>query len=69
MNHIYDCKMFNIKNEERLPYENIFGEDLKKMKIIYERFRKIFEKRENEKSSPRILNVDPLYSNHCTAIN
>ena len=68
MNHIYDCKMFNIKNEERLPYENIFGEDLKKMKIIYERFRKNFEKRENEKSSPRILNVDPLYSNHCTAM-
>ena len=68
MNHIYDCKMFDIKNEERLPYENIFGEDLKKMKIIYERFRKNFEKRENENSSPRILNVDPLYSNHCTAM-
>ena len=42
VNHIYDCKMLNIKNEERLPYENIFGEDLKKMKIIYERFRKFF---------------------------
>ena len=60
--------MFNIENEDKLQYENIFGEDLKKMKIIYEKFRKNLEKRENENYSPRILNVDPLYSNYCAAM-
>ena len=42
----------------------IFGNDIKQMKIISERFRKKFEEKELEKRNilPRILKVDPLYS-------
>ena len=69
MKHIYSCKIYNIENEDELYYENIFGDDLKKMKKIYEKFKINFEKRGNENNLPRILDkVDPLYSNHCSAM-
>ena len=55
MNHIYSCKI-----------KMIFGNDVKQMKIISERFRKNFEEKDLEKRNilPRILKVDPLYSIH-----
>ena len=69
MKHIYSCKIYNIENEDELYYENIFGDDLKKMKKIYEKFKINFEKRGNENNLPRILDkVDPLYSNYCAAM-
>ena len=69
MKHIYSCKIYNIENEDELYYENIFGDDLKKMKKIYEKFKINFEKRGNENNPPRILDkVDPLYSNYCAAM-
>ena len=69
MKHIYSCQIYNIKNEDELCYENISEEDVKKMKIIYEKFMNNFEKRSNENNPPRILDkVDPLYSNYCAAM-
>ena len=63
MNHIYSCKIKN-SQIEKVPYKMIFGNDIKQMKIISERFRKIFEEKDLEKRNilPRILKVDPLYS-------
>ena len=69
MKHIYSCKIYNIENEDELYYENIFGDDLKKMKKIYEKFKTNFEKRGNENNPPRILDkVDPLSNNYCAAM-
>ena len=51
---------------ENVPLKKIFENDLRQMKKISERFRKIFEEEEKEKTNilPRILKVDPLYSNY-----
>ena len=44
MKHIY--LIFN--NEDmKISYENIFDEDIRKMKIVYERLRKNLEKNKN----------------------
>ena len=70
MKHIYSCKIYNTENEnEDENFEKIFENDVRKVKKIYEKFKKILEKREQEEKnkSPRILNVDPLYHT-CTAM-
>ena len=68
MSHIYSCETNN-SVKEKVPFNKIFGNDVRKMKKISEMFRKIFEDKEQEKTDilPRILNVDPLYSN-CTGM-
>ena len=63
MNHTYSCEIEN-SEIEKVPYKMIFGNAIKQLKIISERFRKIFEEKDLEKRNvlPRILKVDPLYS-------
>merc|ERR1712115_561508 len=38
MEHIYSCLILN-SNIEEICYQRIFGEDLRKIRIIYQRFR------------------------------
>ena len=63
--HIYSCEIIN-SEIEKVALKKIFGNNLREMKKISERFRKIFEDEEQEKTNiqPRILKVDPLYSNY-----
>ena len=70
MKHIHSCKIYDTENEnEGENFEKIFENDVRKIKKIYEKFKKISEKREQTENtkSPRILNVDPLYHT-CTAM-
>ena len=66
MKHIYSCKIYNTENENN-EYENIFGEDIRKMRKVYQIFQKNYEMREQSMKNynPRILSgVDPLYSDY-----
>ena len=56
MKHIYTCNVLN-KENIRIPYEQIFENDVKKQKIIAERFRNNLER-----SYQGILYVDPLHN-------
>ena len=62
MEHIYLCQILNPENT-KIGYEGIFEENLRKMKIIYERFRINLENRKNyeDKMLHGIPNGDPLY--------
>ena len=68
MKHIYICEIYE-KEKEKIPYENIYEDDERKLKIINERFQRNLVKREQkleiENCSPRILKVDPLYNDNC----
>ena len=68
MEHIYSCKRLNTENKE-VCYERIFGEDVRKMKIVYERFRNNLEK--SKKYEDTMLHGipfgDPLYE--CTVVD
>ena len=44
MEHLYTCK-WDQKNNE-IKYENIFGDNMKKMKKVYNQFRLKYENRE-----------------------
>ena len=72
MKHIYVCEIYE-NEKENVPYENIYEDDVRKMKKINERFQRNLIKRkqklENENCSPRILYVDPLYNDNCTEMN
>ena len=70
MKHIYSCKMLNNEKIEA-PYEEIFGEEIKNQKRIYERFKKNLEKIENKKTIIHhgILKSDPLYDFTVMEIN
>ena len=57
MKHIYYCKKLNSEDVKQ-NFEKIFEENVKTQRIVLERFRKNFEKRDCH----GILNVDPLYS-------
>ena len=65
MKHIYSCKIFNIK-DKNIEYENIYGEDIRTIREVYQIFQKNLEKREQhlkQNNSPRIPGrVDPLYN-------
>ena len=65
MQHFYSCETKN-SDIENVPLKKIFINDLRQMKEISERFRKIFEEEEKYKTNnlPRIQIVDPLYSNY-----
>ena len=66
MKHIYSCKIYNTE-KEIIEYENIFGEDIRKIRKDYQIFRTNYEMREQKMKNynPRILSgVDPLYYNH-----
>ena len=61
MKHLYSCRKFNTEKIE-ISYEEIFDEDTKKMKIVYERFKNNLEKRQNMEDSTMGSNiVDSLY--------
>ena len=63
MNHIYSCKMLN-QESIKTSFEEIFNDDIRKQKIIYERFKNNFEK-----SLQGIHNyVDPLHNNICAVM-
>ena len=63
MTHIYNCEKLN-KNKPRERYEQIFENNLNKMKYILTRFGENMKQREqlieNLKSSQEILKCDPL---------
>ena len=63
MNHIYSCKILN-QESIKTSFEEIFNDDIRKQKIIYERFKNNFEK-----SLQGIQNyVDPLHNNICAVM-
>ena len=69
MKHLYSCKRLNIETM-KTPYENIFGEDVRKMKIVYERFKNNLEKCISmEESAMGSSFVDPLYYYTAMEIN
>ena len=59
MEHSYNCKKLN-ETEANVKYENIYGGNLKNMKIIVDRFKQSMNKR-NEKLHV-IQNCDPSNS-------
>ena len=71
MKHIYICEIYE-KEAEKIPFEKIYEDDIRKIKRLNERFQDNLEKREhnlkNENCSPRILKVDPLYNDNCTVM-
>ena len=61
MKHLYICDL-NEKNSN-IKYEEIFGENLEKMRIVYQNFRTNYEnKREQKVIIPRDPLCDPLSS-------
>ena len=68
MEHIYLCKILN-KEEEQLPYKQIFNGNIGEQITIFKRFQKNMKERENlwkiEKQKNENLHVipsgDPLY--------
>ena len=60
MEHLYSCKWDQKNNETK--YENIFGNNVKKMKKVYNQFRQKYENREKHINHPRDPNSDPLFS-------
>ena len=66
MKHIYSCKIYSTE-KEKIEYEYVYGEDIRKIRKVYQIFRKNYEMREQKMKNynPRILSgVDPLYSDH-----
>ena len=71
MQHLYSCKKWN-NNEEDISYKIVFTDEVRKFRIIYERFKTNHEKRERytekenrideETGTHVILNGDPLSS-------
>ena len=65
MKHIYTCTVYNIENE-KIEYEKIYGEDVRKIRKVFGIFQTNFENREQnmKNDNPRIpCRVDPLYNN------
>ena len=68
MKHIYSCKKINTENIT-ISYENIFGEDIRNMKMVYTRFKDNLEKiQQEEEYTMGSSIVDPLYNDY-TAMN
>ena len=68
MKHIYTCN--NIQ-ENILEYENIFGENVKKIRKVYQNFKSNYDMKENQKKSlgsPRDPKCDPLFLLECSNI-
>ena len=71
MRHIYYCKYLNKREEEVIPYEEIFKEDVESQSKVYKRFENNLKQREklinmnNEKNEEIITHAilcDPLSS-------
>ena len=60
MDHLYSCKWDQENN--KIKYENIFGDNLKTMKTVYNQFKSKYEKREKHINMPCDPNCDPLFS-------
>ena len=63
MKHIYDT--CNKSKENIVEYENIFGENVKKIRKVYQNFKSNYDMKENQKKSlesPRDPKCDPLFS-------
>ena len=63
MRHIYTCNHLNLETT-KIPFEKIFEDDVRKLKIIQERFKNNYER-----SLQGILIVDPLYNNNYTLLD
>ena len=66
MKHVYTCKLYITENE-MIEYEEIYGEDVRTMRKVFDRFQNNFEQREQnlkQNNNPRIpgRRVDPLYN-------
>ena len=59
MNHIYYCEKLN-KEKTTEKYDQIFGNNLNKMKYIVNRLRENMKQREKIEESQEILKCDPL---------
>ena len=71
MRHIYYCKYLNKREEEVIPYEEIFKEDVESQSKVYKRFENNFKQREklinmnnenNEEIISHAILCDPLSS-------
>ena len=63
MRHIYTCNILNPETP-KIPFDKIFENDVRKLKVIQERFKNNFEK-----SLQGIHNyVDPLHNNLCAVM-
>ena len=60
MEHLYSCKWDQENN--KMKYENIFGDNLKTIKTVYNQFKSKYEKREKHINMPCDPNCDPLFS-------
>ena len=61
MKHLYICNLN--KEDNRIEYEEIFGENLEKIRKVYQNFRTIYENKGNQKVIiPRDPLCDPLSS-------
>ena len=63
MKHIYTCKIMNPETP-KVQYDGIFEDDVRKQKLIMERFKDNYEK-----SLQGILFVDPLYNDNYTVMD
>ena len=71
MAHIYECKYLN-KEKITIKYENIFTDNVEKMKMILNRFKRNMEKRENIKnlkSKSHETFTGPLFPVQCSIVN
>ena len=62
MRHVYTC---DTCQENKIEYENIFGENTKRIRKVYEIFETNYENKEYQKKSiksPRDPLCDPLFS-------
>ena len=63
MKHIYSCKILN-QESIKTSFEEIFNDDVRKQKNIYERFKNNFDKRLQGIQYP----VDPLHTDICAVM-
>ena len=70
MAHIYECKYLN-KEKITINYENIFTDNIEKMKMILERFKQNMEKRENIQNLKLKSHETsgPLFPVQCSIVN
>ena len=70
MAHIYECKYLN-KENITINYENIFEDNVEKMKMILQRFKQNMEKRENIQNLKLKSHETsgPLFSVQCSIVN
>ena len=63
MKHLYSCKILN-QESIKTSFEEIFNDDVRKQKNIYERFKNNFDKRLQGIQN----HVDPLHNDNCAVM-